>query len=319
MYSEILPMMENLVHEFPVHQDTLWPHCLGHLDSTKIVLEDLKELGYRNANRETGMDYDEASMAIKNLARFHAMSVILIERGMLNTNDFSRFVFGGDFEAINDLIVNSFKSLHHVICTAWSDEWRDIIDRLGKLSEIAVDQLKEIRNCETAFKVLNHGDPWVNNMMFKYSNGSTKPESVKFVDFQLSHYDSFAFDLHYFLSTSVSYEVLFVSDRLILEYTETLGKCLRNMGHLEVPSFNEIMNEMKRTEFFGLFAAITVAPVVCAPSQYAPPKLNTNTEISVEEMDLRKNARYTLPEYTRRLQILLRRAQHGGLLQRICK
>lgn len=77
------------------------------------------------------------------------------------------------------------------------------------------------------------------------------------------------------------------------------------------------MDEMKRTEFFGLFAAVTVAPVVCAPPEFSPPKISTS-EMSVEEMERRKIARYSTLEYTKRLQIILRRAQHGGLLQTIC-
>ncbi|XP_014257216.1 uncharacterized protein LOC106671000 [Cimex lectularius] len=317
IYRDVFPAMENLLLEYGNNDEPLWPHCLGQLDDTKIVLQDLKELGYKIIDRQKGMDYEHASMTMGALAKFHALSVALVQRGLISPDGYSKFVFGGDFDVMNEHLRSNFETLHRAISTTWSCEWSDIIERLGKLPKKAVNILRECRK-KGKFNVLNHGDPWVNNIMFRYPKGSTEPESIRFVDFQLSHYDSYAFDLHYFMSTSIAPDILPSADRLLLEYTETLAASLRFFGINDSPTYADVLVEMKRTEFFGLVAAVTVAPVVTAPPELAPPKIANAKDMPLEEIERRKLARYQTPSYSRRIEILLRRAQHGGLFDKIC-
>lgn len=58
-----------------------------------LVLEDLKTLDFRMANRNIGLDLAHAELALKNLARFHASSILLLED-------------------VNIILVNSFKKIH---------------------------------------------------------------------------------------------------------------------------------------------------------------------------------------------------------------
>ena len=60
---------------------------------------------------------------------------------------------------------------------------------------------------KNAFAVICHGDLWLSNILFKYSNtdlqAELRPFEVKFIDFQSARFASLATDLVLFLFTSV--------------------------------------------------------------------------------------------------------------------
>jgi len=49
-------------------------------DPMFLAIEDLASLGFRMANRLSGLDLDHSILALRNLARFHAASVALCEK-----------------------------------------------------------------------------------------------------------------------------------------------------------------------------------------------------------------------------------------------
>lgn len=102
------------------------------------------------------------------------------------------------------------------------------------------------------FKVLNHGDDWVNNMMFKVNeDGST--ESVKFLDFQVSYWGGPAGDLYYFLLTSVHDDIKIEHyDELIEYYHTELVESLKKLsfdGY--IPTFEEINADLVDKKQYG--------------------------------------------------------------------
>lgn len=44
-----------------------------------LVLEDLAPLGFRMADRQAGLDLDHCTLVIRNVAKFHASSLLLCE------------------------------------------------------------------------------------------------------------------------------------------------------------------------------------------------------------------------------------------------
>lgn len=98
------------------------------------------------------------------------------------------------------------------------ETWPESAQFAGKIRAFSKDVMGQIDRLtlrdDKAFNVLNHGDVWVNNLMFKYSN-TGEPETVMFVDYQLTHYTSPALDLQYFIHTSPR-------DEVRMRHTDTL-------------------------------------------------------------------------------------------------
>jgi hypothetical protein len=100
------------------------------------------------------------------------------------------------------------------------ETWPDFSHFAGKLRAIAKDVLGHICRGtvrdDKAFNVLNHGDVWKNNMLFRYSN-TGQPESVMFVDYQLSHFTSPIVELRYFIYTSPRDDVRMRHENILLQ------------------------------------------------------------------------------------------------------
>lgn len=100
-----------------------------------------------------------------------------------------------------------------------------------------------------AIKVLNHGDLWINNFLFKYEEG--KPVDVIFVDYQMSYFTSPGLDINYFLCTSPTNEVREKKvDALIETYYNHFSKTLKNLSKQQY-TIEDIKKEIRSREFYG--------------------------------------------------------------------
>lgn len=167
-----------------------------------------------------------------------------------------------------------------------------------------------------AMNVLNHGDLWVNNMMFKY-DGNGRPIDLVFVDYQMSFYSSPGIDINYFLNTSPKIDVR-LNDRaaLIRTYREAMARALdeissggaRGMGGRTVaaPSEQMILDEIKSREFFGFMAAVGILPIVLMDKEMA--KGASMEALTVgDSANAMKTAMYTNPMYVTAMKHIVKR------------
>jgi len=230
---------------------------------TLLVMEDLAPLGYRMACRQAGLDLPHCILAIRGLARFHATSVAVCEKEPNQKQMYSRGMFNSEHPPeMGAFFVLGVKQLAEEMAN-WP-EFKKYSEKITTLADhIYQIGIEACKFSEDDFNVINHGDCWVNNMMFKY-NDDGKPIDHIFVDFQLCVYTSPAVDLLYFLSTSPSPDVIENNkDILFNEYLSTLSATMKQLDcKTQPPTKEELKASMKRRAAYGMIASFTVLPLI---------------------------------------------------------
>lgn len=140
--------------------------------------------------------------------------------------------------------------------------------RSGKIFNV----LKEMHQSES-LSLICHGDLWVNNILFCYSEDIVS--DIKLIDFQFMRTCSLAVDLWTFLYTSISPELLNLKyDYLISVYSTSFIESLKVLNTPEkmIPSIEDIKTEIDSREIYGFYIALW----------YLPGVLREWTESSVE-------------------------------------
>ncbi|KAJ9583829.1 hypothetical protein L9F63_021832, partial [Diploptera punctata] len=156
---------------------------------------------------------------------------------------------------------------------------------LRKISSTALEKMVEIvMPKKDGFNVLNHGDCWVNNMLFRYNSETGKVEDIRLLDFQIARYSSPALDLQYFMCNCPNDEVRFQHrDTLLEEYYSELADYCKSMGlESELISFKQLKEEFEEKNFFGLITACTVLRLMLAEKEDVP-DLKNMTEDNFED------------------------------------
>ncbi|KAJ8866921.1 hypothetical protein PR048_032783 [Dryococelus australis] len=241
----------------------LAPKYYYHTDKPhqKIVMEDLWQSGFKMVPRTLPLDLDHSKLAISQIGMFHAASYALHRQDPHAFDNFLKFPFLKNY-AYESLLNFTFTLVADYL-QSFPDVDQQYSEKLRYLGGTGFRRIeKAAKREEHGFNVLNHGDAWRNNMMFKYDEEGNASDVV-FVDFQYSYYGSPALDLHYFLYSSPSSEVSSRHfDQLLQCYHSSLSKTLARMGcGDQCPSMGFIQEEMEKRNFFAVFAAIAVMPL----------------------------------------------------------
>ncbi|XP_024084825.1 uncharacterized protein LOC106671001 isoform X2 [Cimex lectularius] len=272
IFKTVLKEMENLLSETDIKSEKLWADLIGYRPYRTIIFEDLAATNYRVPPRKDCQDLNHAILTMVELARFHALSRVLIRRGILVKQDFPKYLMC-DRNFCTKTGMPSLVRMGEILQESWGKEWEDLGKRLVNCPEkIINDLINDNENCDKKFYVLNHGDLWTCNMMFKYSVYEDKPIALKFVDYQLCHINSFAWDLTYYLYSSVEPDVRRKNNGTLLRrYADSLKSELVRFGvdEKEIPSFQEIYAEMERIKAFRVMIMCFLHPIMTYESDDA--------------------------------------------------
>ncbi|XP_063979212.1 uncharacterized protein LOC135163581 [Diachasmimorpha longicaudata] len=277
-----------------------------------LVIEDLAPLGFRMADREAGLDLDHCILALRGLAKFHASSVAVYEKSPECKKFYTRGIFNSDNpQGMIQFFTSGMKGLAKAV-EDWPKLGKKYADKINKIADVANDRASDCRlPNESDFNVINHGDFWVNNMLFAYDTNGKVMKHI-FVDFQLCVYGSPAIDLNYFLNTSPSEKVLVNhQDDLIDEYYKVLTATMRRIGcKVEPPSMNHLKEAIYRMEFYGMLSACTILPIVLIDKNEA----QHLDEILGNDEGSFNNKGYENPKYRETMTRRLPRWEAMGLL-----
>ncbi|XP_058053855.1 uncharacterized protein LOC131205673 [Anopheles bellator] len=272
MFQRVVPRLSELM----VNRERFAARCFyaPTVPERAIVFEDLVALGFRSANRQAGLDYEHCALVMRKIGQFHAASMRFAEQEADLLRD--RFSYGifrptqTDTSAdLGRMFENGLVSLIKVAKTRWLDFDQTIVAKLERLAPVYVDRLRQcvLQDCETddgrGFRVLNHGDLWSNNMLFRYDPQTPSiVVDVMFVDLQLSVYSSPGVDLNYALANCPNYEARSRLDELIEVYYRSFSDTLRQLHYRLVPSLAQVRREIRRMEFFSLVCIVSILPIV---------------------------------------------------------
>ncbi|CAH1405454.1 unnamed protein product [Nezara viridula] len=253
MYVTVLNEMEYLLQEFDNAEDIPWSRLLYYEPYSTMVFEDLKPLGFKSLLIPCYLDMEHALLVIRGLGLFHGLGKILDERGIIKMDSFpSWYVFNKTPYRIWHSYLMEFAS---VMDKNWNPSWKPIVSKLKNLTVKDIeDKLEEISKYsdQCNFKVINHGDCMVPNLMFKY-DWKNHPFSMRFLDFQLSAFGTPCFDLSYFIYRSMKGTTIKENFQEIMEcYHSSLTRTLDKFNFMGVrPTLEELIEGMDRVSFLA--------------------------------------------------------------------
>jgi len=150
--------------------------------ASAIVLEDLKEQGFRMADSTTGLDMQHCLLVIKAMARSHAASAVLHLKDPEIFIPFSEsFYCERHRKTIEHIVESNMKSLAKEV-EKWPLFNERFASKLHRVAEKAVDFLiKFVERDDDDFNTFNHGDFWQNNVMYRYSDDTNEVMDVRYV------------------------------------------------------------------------------------------------------------------------------------------
>ncbi|XP_046679751.1 uncharacterized protein LOC124367145 [Homalodisca vitripennis] len=267
MYDTILPMFKETLRK------ELGPISLHCPLRKGLVLMDLTEEGYKMCNKWKRLDFPHCKLVIKAIAKYHAASVLCYHNDPKLVESVSKEVVypdGGPYEKelkvwVETSVENIARKLSKIKdCKLYADYI------LGKLDKIWKSAKGMCKRKATGLNVLNHGDLWANNVLFKY-NSFNEVEDVKFIDFPIARFTSPVLDLMYFLWMSASERVL--SDRqeeLYNIYLLNLNYHLQQLGCVERMSREELLHDLHSLSDWALLTICLFIPnVMSEPEDFS--------------------------------------------------
>ncbi|EDS34163.1 Juvenile hormone-inducible protein [Culex quinquefasciatus] len=287
IYKNILPKLVAVISKLGGAVE-LAPQLIYSSDvpSNLMVLEDLTVRGYSVENQQLGLNLEQSKMAIEKMAFMHAASVVLLAE---SPADFARFA-KGTFHADHKDKLGYFSNALATVAESASELGINsaVAGKLKTLPAKAIQKAIDAYGSDfQGLKVLNHGDFWTNNVMYKYNNNELI--DAIFVDFQNCVVGSPIIDLVYFLTSSPSYEVLEQSrDELIYVYHETLSLLLQRLDYKKsIPSLVDLQVELLKHGALEVILSLTTAPFLRTKNAQNTPAMQPTLYKDEQKVDLK--------------------------------
>ncbi|XP_069936203.1 uncharacterized protein [Cherax quadricarinatus] len=252
-----------------------------------LLMENLKIHGYNTFDKRKGLDFEHLKVSIEHIARVHALS-----HAFYRENDFRNKYpcFRPTLEhlkffkpvgvAMLDIAIAYFRTL--------SDK-RDVTQRLEACKQSLLDKYSAIVLDREGIMCLNHGDYWINNIMYSYKSPVAQAshedsqathkdsqeghsasqtheshqeiEALKIIDWGTSSWGNPIFDLQYLLYTSTTRAIRSAHlDRLLHLYHSTFTKLAAKLGSPAASwSYEQFELEWERTSIAGFLFGCTLS------------------------------------------------------------
>jgi len=247
MYENIINKFEGILFDKLGEKVRFGPKSLMFKfePSPVIVLDDLKAEGYGILDRKEGISLVQSKSFLSKLAKFHAAGAkILQTEGMLYEclDRNSPKAPKGNSE---DPLAIAFVRMHQEFVNALRsyggcDEYANKVEKWDR-DLLSTGYMYESKPMKCGLQVLNHGDVWTNNMMFKLDTNE-----VLIIDYQLCFWGAPTYDLLSFLATSVHDDFKTKHfDELVEYYYQEFSETLQKLEYPNhIPSLDELKEDV---------------------------------------------------------------------------
>lgn len=313
MYFDVLPKIHELLKNVKIS-----PKC--YYTETEpistIVFEDLKVLGYDIENREIGLNLEYARTLLQKLAKYHAATMVVARDNPEILSTFKRGFINTDLNSTNpasSMLLGNFKQIRD-LAQNWPG-YETIIEKLIKMQDTFHLRLGYLLKQGSEINVINHGDVWVNNVLFKKSENEDL--DAVFVDFQLSYYHTPALDLNYFFHTSLELSVLkHDREELVKSYHGSLESSLEELG-IKAPTLDDIKAELIKNDFYSLFVLVVMLPIVSMKREHCKDNSIDVLVKGEKKAEHKRNIMFSTERVVEILKYSLKRLDDDGVLDQI--
>ncbi|XP_026462580.1 uncharacterized protein LOC113364307 [Ctenocephalides felis] len=278
MYLKVLP-------EFALLQKELgcktrfdgYANCIAageeNLDEF-VLMEDLRSQGFLMFDRHQKLDLNHVALVMQELGKYHALSFAMKDQKpelFKKLADFKDVFFDGVLNEgfntyINTLVDKAQNTLDE------DDKCRQKLEQFRHLSTLGTELVKGA-NAEP-YAVINHGDCWNNNVLFRYIEGnSRKPYEVRLLDWQISRYSSPVLDLVYYIFCCTEKQLRKRHYETFLHiYHGSLSSFLHELGSDPEKMFpyRALQDQLKEFGKFGILMSLMVIQAMVMQPEETP-------------------------------------------------
>ncbi|KAK5646577.1 hypothetical protein RI129_005041 [Pyrocoelia pectoralis] len=282
VYSKIFQEFNAIQQEYhimkPFKSHPIYYTSLPTTRQKMIVLQNVKELGYRHHSQNQPLDYEHILLVVKQYAQLHALSYAiryhkpkLFDEFATNTQDhfLKHMKYEGILMVIQHRIDKALKALDPV-------DDNSIYEAFSYLAKNILSVCINKINSKKRHEVLSHIDCGIPNLLFKYDPISNLPTDVCIIDWQHSRLESPAVDLTTFIFSVTDKTSRQRYNELILEYHKSLCSFLQEFGcdGEQMLPFKVLNEELKKYGIVGLTMAILLIYIYSTLDQEIPDVLN---------------------------------------------
>ncbi|MCL4165737.1 UNVERIFIED_CONTAM: hypothetical protein GTU68_017253 [Idotea baltica] len=236
-------------------------------------------------DRVSGMDLKHSKIVIKEIAKLHATSFILANT-LKNQTIIEKYPFletkwmnygTKAFELFKSIISNGV-SISSAI-TRQLNDYKEQNSWLETHKNKLIDVYLELLNSSPEnMKVINHGDCWNNNLLYRYDDIG-HPIEATLLDFQICRFGSLGLDLNYFLYCSHTGDARNkYTENFLSVYYEEFENVMKS-NSTDMPfTRNELQEEVLNKTLFGIISAIMDLPFIICEDENAPDLSNMAEE-----------------------------------------
>lgn len=241
-----------------------------------LIMEDLAVRGYEMRNKFEKLNFAHAKLAMTELGRYHALSFAVRDQRPELFAEFRKRQPTFLLKMLDNNRSKDFWSQKYVEASkTLAPEEKEFADKIVLLGTTYVERMRECCEEDGAepFAVMNHGDCWNNNMMYRYSADKKKPDEMRLIDWQITQWCSPAMDLSHYIFSSTEKELRDEHyDDLLRVYYDSLSELLRRVGSdaEKLFKFSDLQDQLRKFGRYGLIMSPMVIMISMAKPENIP-------------------------------------------------